>query len=67
MSIKIQQVEVIGNNTKYSVNYNNQQNRTFIVPKDYILPVFYDKNITIKNMGDTAETKLLSAVEKSKN
>ena len=26
MSIKIQQIEVQGNNTKYSVNYNNQQN-----------------------------------------
>ena len=35
--------------------------------KDYILPVFYDNNITIKNLGDTAETKLLSAVAKSKN
>ena len=35
--------------------------------KDYILPVFYDNNITIKNLGDTAETKLLSAVSKSKN
>ena len=34
MSIKIQQIEVQGNNTKYSVNYNNQQNRTFIVPND---------------------------------
>ena len=35
--------------------------------KDYILPVFYDNNITIKNLGDTAETKLLSAAAKSKN
>lgn len=35
--------------------------------KDYILPVFYDNNITIKNLGDTAETKLLSAIAKSKN
>ena len=34
--------------------------------KDYILPVFYDNNITIKNLGDTAETKLLSAAAKSK-
>lgn len=34
MSVKIQQIEVQGNNTKYSVNYNNQQNRTFIVPND---------------------------------
>jgi len=34
--------------------------------KDYILPVFYDNNITIKNFGDTAETRLLIAA-KSKN
>lgn len=35
--------------------------------KDYILPVFEDNIINIKNLGDTAETKLLSAVEKLKN
>ena len=35
--------------------------------KDYILPVFYDNNISIKNLGDTAETRLLSAAAKSKN
>ena len=34
--------------------------------KDYILPMFEDNSIIIKNLGDTAETKLLSAAEKSK-
>lgn len=31
--------------------------------KDYILPVFEDNIINIKNLGDTAETKLLSAAK----
>ena len=31
--------------------------------KDYILPVFKDNIIDIKNFGDTAETKLLSAAK----
>lgn len=35
--------------------------------KEYILPVFEDSSIIIKNSGNTAETKLLSAAAKSKN
>ena len=35
--------------------------------KDYILPMFEYNSIIIKNLGDTAETKLLSAVAKSKD
>ena len=35
--------------------------------KNYILPVFENNNVIIKNLSDTAETRLLSAVAKSKN
>ena len=73
-----EQFAIIGDSFMKETSFVEQlpvwTNREYSMPrnlakiyKDYILPVFYDNNITIKNLGDTAETKLLSAAAKSKN